>query len=174
MTRIPPQLARLRLFIVTTMMIAIIGAVSTVNIANAAGESTDILVRVIHDQYVRLTGTAVGSSRMFSVDDVKPPNGSKPLLSLGTLGLQSNIAGNCSMDFSTANNFRLRHTVSNKKLTSYILKYRNKRITRRKHTLTMPCNVLPTTLAFKRRGKFRNRVRSGIYSDIVTITVTTE
>lgn len=158
----------------TTIMLVIIGVLSTVNIANAAGESTDILVRVIHDQFVRLTGTVVGSSRTFSVDDVKPPNGSRPWVSLGSLGLESNIAGNCDLDFSTQNSFKLRHTVSNKLLTRYIMKYRNKKIRKNKHSLTMPCNALPTTLSFKRKGKFRNNVKSGIYADVVTITVTTQ
>ncbi len=155
-------------------MLAMIGVVGTFNTASAAGESTDILVRVIHDQYVRLTGTVAGSSRTFSVDDVKPPDGSRPWVSLGSLGLESNIAGNCDIDFSTQNNFKLKHTVSNKRLTRYILKYRNKKIRKNKHTLTMPCNALPSTLSFKRKGRFRQNVRSGIYSDVVTITVTTQ
>ncbi len=173
MTINPPLFARSGQCIIASMILIAL-SVLMVNTARAAGESTDIQVRVIYDQYVRLSGTAVGASRTFSVDDVKPPDGSKPLLSLGTLGLESNFAANCTMDFSTQNNFKLRHTVSNKRLTRYILKYRNKRITRTKNSLDLPCNTTPSVLAFRRRGKFRNNVKSGIYADIVTITVTTQ
>ncbi len=174
MTKNLPLFARPGLFLVTTILLVTLGMLTMLNTARAAGESTDILVNIIHDQYVHLTGTAVGSSRTFSVDTVKPPDGSKPLLNLGTLGLESNFAANCTMDFSTQNNFKLRHTVSNRRLTRYILKYRNKRITRRKHSLDLPCNTTPGVLAFKRRGKFRKKVKSGVYADVVTITVTTQ
>ena len=167
------QLPMIKMLMAT--VIASAGFPGTINSANAAGESTDIQIKIIHDQFVKLSGTVVGASRTFSVDDIKPPTGySSPWVSLGTLGLESNFAANCTMDFSTRNGFKLRHTVSNKRLTRYIMKYRNKKIRKHKPTVTLPCNTAPTTLSLKRRGAFRNNIESGIYADVVTITVTTQ
>ena len=111
----------------------------------------------------------------FSVEDIKPLNGGRPWVTIGLLGLESNITGSCTVDFSSKNRFRLRHTVTNRRLTNYILRYKGNRINRRNSTITLPsCNESVSNLQLKRRGRFRNNVQSGIYQYIVTNTVTTQ
>ena len=146
-------------------------------IAFAATDSTEIGLQVTRVDYVILTGTAVGASRYFSVDDIKPAGrrGPGPTVTLVTLGLESNMSGNCTLDFSTQNNFRLRHIVSNKRLTRYRLEYQGTRIKANKPQIILPsCNVANSPLDFTAVGRFRRRVEAGIYRDIVTIVVTTE
>ena len=144
--------------------------------AFAAGESTQVQIKVEHLNYVRLTGTAVGSSRMFSIADVKPVGNNRrgPKVVIGTLGLESNQSGNCTMTFSTDNTFKLRHIVSNKRLTRYRLFYLNKRITKNKNTRTLPCNSTNEPLYFQSVGRFRNNIEAGVYRDTVHLVVTTQ
>jgi len=82
----------------------------------AATEHSDIQINVIHDEYVRIVGTAAGASRMYSNYDVATwifPN----TVDLGTIGLESNMSGNCDFSMTTINNFRLLHTVTGESLT---------------------------------------------------------
>lgn len=146
-----------------------------VNFSYAATESTNVKIEVIHDEYVKLVGSAVGVSRTFSVEDVKPPSGSRPKIALGVLGLESNLAGNCTLNISTLNTFKLKHTVSNKRLTRYKLFYKGKTIRKNKNTtMTLPCSSSQSNLEFKSVGAFLNNIKSGIYSDTITLTVTTQ
>lgn len=144
--------------------------------AFAATESTQVQIKVEHQNYVRLIGDAVGSSRMFSVEDVKPVGNNRrgPKIALGALGLESNQSGNCTVTFNTDNTFKLLHTVSNKRLTRYRLHYLNKRITKNKNTRTLPCNSTVQPLYVQSVGKFRNNIEAGVYSDTVHIVVTTQ
>ena len=148
-----------------------------VSVTHAARESTFIELQVTYDEYVKLVGTVVGAVKTFSVDDIKPAGnrGPGPTVSVGSLGISSNLTGDCTLNFTTRNNFRLRHLVSNRRLTNYRLNFNGKRINRRRNTtMTLPCNSAPTSLDFTATGRFRRNVASGIYSDTVTIVVTTQ
>ena len=141
----------------------------------AANKTKLLKFDVTYTPYVNLLGSAVGISKFFSVEDIKPLDGSRPWVTIGSLGLESNISGSCTLDFASSNRFRLRHTISNRRLTNYILRYKGNRINRRNTTLVLPsCNEALSSLELKRRGRFRNNVQAGIYQDIVTITVTTQ
>ena len=149
----------------------------SLNIVHAANDTTSINLELTHTVFVNLVGTVVGAEKFFSVDDIKPAGrrGPGPTVSLGTLGVESNISGSCTLDFSTRNNFRLRHTVSNRRLTNYRLNYKGSRINRRNTTMVLPsCNEVQSSLDFTATGRFRRNVSSGIYQDVVTITVTTQ
>ncbi len=146
----------------------------------AATEHTDIQVNVIHDEYVKIVGTAAGSSRMYSNNDVANwifPN----TVDLGTLGLESNMSGNCALSVSTQNNFKLLHTVSGQRLTRYKLIYESHDFSETNNQgITLPCNFTPTNLQFAPTELvFGNLfpsllIESGIYRDIVTFVVTTQ
>ncbi|MEE9444596.1 MAG: hypothetical protein V3V19_02915 [Cocleimonas sp.] len=142
----------------------------------ATSDTSDINFSFTHTEYVNLTGTAVGASRYFSDNDVRPVgNGFGPKVSLGTLGLESNMPGSCTISFTSVNDFRLRHIISNKRLAGYRLFYRGKKVTRRRNEVVTPsCSVTPSVLELSTNKRFRRRVKSGIYQDIVTVTVTTE
>lgn len=143
----------------------------------AANESTQIDLQLTHIEYVNLIGNVVGASKYFSVDDIEPAgnSGPGPTVSLGQLGLEGNTVGSCTLDFSTINNFRLRHTVTNRRLTRYRLNYKNKKINKKNTSMTLiSCNEAQSSLDFTAVGNFRRNVKSGIYQDIVTITVTTQ
>lgn len=164
MIKIPPKF----------LSILFISAFSSSSLATT--DTSDINLSFTHTEYVNLTGTVVGASRYFSVDDVKPVgNGFGPKVSLGTLGLNSNMLGTCTISFTSVNDFKLKHIVTNKRLASYRLFYRGKKVTRRRNEVdTATCNVNPSVLKLSTNKRFRKRVKSGIYRDIVTITVTTQ
>jgi len=146
-------------------------------VATFAAQTTNTVeLEATYTPYVKLLGSAVGISKFFSVEDIKPLTGQlRPWVTIGSLGLESNISGNCTLDFSSQNRYRLRHTVSNRRLTNYRLRYKGNRINRRNSTIVLPsCNEASTPLQLQRRGRFRNNVQAGIYQDIVTITVTTQ
>lgn len=143
----------------------------------AVEDSTTIDLEYTHTEYVNLTGTAVGASKFWTVDDVQPvgnnPRG--PRVLIGTLGLESNVGGDCDLDFSTQNNFRLRHIISNQRLTNYRLRYRGTNITRnRNRQMTVPCNFNPSNFQFQSTGNFRQNPQAGVYQDIITVTVTSQ
>lgn len=144
---------------------------------NAAQDTTEINVDVTFTDYVNFIGSAVGASVFYSVDEIKPVGNNRrgPRVDIGRLGLESNSVGTCEVEFSTKNNFRLRHTVSNQRLTNYRLRWEGKNITRRRNRqMTLPCNTNASRIRFQAVGNFRNNPRAGIYQDIVTITVTTQ
>ncbi len=143
----------------------------------AAEDATDIQIDVTHTPYVNLIGTAVGASRYYTENEVKPVGNRRrgPRVLIGTLGVEANVPGDCTLEFSTQNNFRLRHILSNQRLTNYRLRYNRTNITRRRNrTMTVPCNLTPRNIQWQAVGNFRNNVRPGIYRDIITVTVTTQ
>lgn len=142
---------------------------------NAAEDSTSINMSVTHTEYVTLTGTVVGASRTFAESDIKPlPGKVGPKVELGTLGLKSNVPGNCAISFTTANNFRLRHQDTNQRLASYRLFYENQRINRRNNEITRSCNNDESPLQFSTARNYQQNVQSGVYEDKITVVVTTE
>ncbi len=146
----------------------------------AKTRQTDIELTLTHTEYVKLTGTAPGSSRQYDNNDIA--NWIFPsVVDLGTMGLESNVGGNCDLNFSTLNNFELLHTVSGNSLTKYKVLYQNQEFGRTSNpTLTIPCTTLPTNIQFTpTQVVFGNIfpalfIQSGNYRDVITVVVTTQ
>jgi len=150
---------------------------SSVVTLKAAQDTTEIKLDVNFADYVNFIGSAVGASVFYNVDDIKPVGNRRrgPRVDIGRLGLESNSVGDCEVEFSTKNNFRLRHTVTNQRLTNYRLRWKRRNITRnRNRQMTLPCNTNASRLRFQAVGNFRENPQAGVYQDIVTVTVTTQ
>lgn len=145
-----------------------------------ATEHTDIDISVIHDEYVRIIGSAAGSSRFYSNEQIANwifPN----VVDLGTLGLESNLAGDCDFSISTLNNFQLLHTVNSEKLTKYKVIYASQEFSETSNpTFSLPCDSIPTPIEFSPTELvFGNLfpsllISAGTYSDTITVVVTTQ
>jgi hypothetical protein len=140
----------------------------------AATDTTSVSLVIGQQEYVNMIGTAQGSSHNFSVNDIEPTGAVYPIVSLGTLGFESNNTGDCTLHISTANNFKLRHTVSNVKLTRYRLKYGGKNLSKLQPTKIFSCNTALSSLNFRAAGIFNPSPEAGVYNDVVTLTVTTQ
>ena len=163
---------------IITVCILITALLSQSN-AFAASDETDIDISVTHTEYVNFTGTAPGASRFYDNDDLV--NAIFPIaVNLGTMGLESNVAGDCDLNFSTLNNFRLLHTISNQNLSDYRILYEGQTFDQASNqVLTIPCNSTPTNLDFILTGGISfvgidPFVQAGVYRDIVNVIVTTQ
>jgi len=71
-------------------------------------DSTDITINVTKDEFVNFTGSLAGNVALpLTTADV---NGGTEIL--GDLGVTSNTAGDCTVTFSSANDFKLKHTTA--------------------------------------------------------------
>lgn len=144
----------------------------------AVTNDTEITISHTYTPYVNFTGTAPGASRFYDNDDIV--NFIFPVtVNLGTMGLDSNVLGDCDLDFSTLNNFKLRHTVSNQNLANYRILYQGQSFEEANNPqLTIPCNTAPTDIDFILTGwslaGFDFLIPAGIYRDVVNVTVTTQ
>ncbi len=147
--------------------------------ASAATDTSEINISHTYTPFVSLTGTAPGSSRFYDNSDVIffvfPV-----LTNLGTMGLQSNIEGMCDLNFTTANNFELLHTVNaNSSFGNYSIQYRNTTFDQSNNPqIQLPCTSNPTDLDFIMNGFSLNGINgfidSGIYQDVISVVVTTQ
>lgn len=151
---------------------------SSAQTLNAAEDSTDIELNVDVSEYVNIIGTVVGASKYYTADEIAPTgnNNRGDWITLGSLGFESNNTGDCDVEFSTQNNFQLRHTVTNERLTNFRLRYYGNNISRTKNQQQVyPCSVAVSGLQFQKVGAFwREDTQDGVYQDIVTITITTQ
>ncbi len=146
----------------------------------AATDQTNLEFDYTYTPYVKFIGTAPGSSRQYDNNDIA--NWIFPsVVNLGTLGLESNVGGTCDVNFTTLNNFDLLHTVSGSSLTEYKILYQTEEFGLTNNpTLSLSCNSIPTDIEFKpTQLVFGNIfpalfIQSGIYRDVVTLTVTTQ
>lgn len=146
--------------------------------SHAATDSTVIELSHTYFPYVNFTGTAPGASRFYDNDDLAflifPLS-----VNLGTMGLESNVGGTCDLNFTTANDFKLRHTVSNNNLGDYTIQYKGQTFSEASNpTLQLPCTSTATNLNFIINGisfaGFDFLLQAGVYQDIVTVVVTTQ
>lgn len=156
--------------------------------AFAATDETVIDLSYTYTPYVNFIGTAAGASRFY--DNGELASGFNTIwVNLGTLGLESNVPGNCDLSFTTVNNFTLLSTSSNGgnlgggSIGAYSLRYRNQVFGNAANPsnldTSLPCSSLATPIDFKLNRNFSfigfNRaIRAGVYQDIVNITVTTQ
>lgn len=146
--------------------------------ALAASDTTVIDISHTYTPYVNFTGTAPGASRFYDNDDLV--NFIFPLnVVLGTMGLESNVGGDCDLEFSTLNNFELKHTVIPTTGGDYTINYQGQTFgSANNPILTMPCTTTPTEISFILNNLtiigFDNAIPSGVFQDIVTVVVTTQ
>ena len=144
----------------------------------AAVDSTDIELNLDVPEYVNIIGTVVGASKYYTADEIGPTVAINrgDWITLGTLGFESNNSGDCDVEFSTQNNFRLRHTVTNQRLTNYRLRYEGSVISRTRNQQNVyPCNLAASDFEFQKIGAFwRENTQDGVYQDTVTITISTQ
>lgn len=160
------------------VLFASIAALVVPHMTKADTDSTDITISHTYTPYVNLIGTAPGASRFYDNDDIV--NFIFPItVNLGTMGLESNVSGDCDLDFTTANGFRLLHMVSGQNLANYEVLYEGQSFSQSANPgLTIPCNTTPTDIDFRILGLslagFDFLIPAGVYQDIVTVTVTTQ
>ena len=146
--------------------------------SHAATDNTVIDFSHTYTPYVNLVGTAPGAERFYDNDDLV--NFIFPLsVNLGTMGLQSNIGGDCDLEFSTLNNFELKHTVIPTTGGEYTINYQGQSFNANSNPiLTIPCTTAPTDINFILNNLtiigFDNFIPSGLFQDIVTVVVTTQ
>ena len=146
----------------------------------AVSDSTAIDISHTYTPYVKFTGTAPGSSRFYSNSVLT--QGQTPLAdNLGTMGLESNLIGNCSLDFTSDNTFKLLHTVSGVNLGDYTLRYSGLEFNEANNPqLELPCTSAATDLDFILNNKSKigigngKFIAAGIYQDIIHVVVTTQ
>jgi len=146
--------------------------------SHANTDSTTIELSHTYTPYVNFTGTAPGASRFYDNDDLV--TFIFPLsVNLGTMGLESNVGGNCDLNFTTANDFKLLHTVSNVNLGDYTIQYQGQQFNETNNPqLVLPCTTAATNINFILNGfsfsGFDFFIDAGVYQDVVNVVVTTQ
>ena len=140
--------------------------------AIAVTDTKTINLQVVQGTYAELTGTAIdggiGNINMDSITDNKT-------ISLGTLGVKSN-GSDCSIAFSTLNNYVLKHEQSGTQLKQYKLSYLGNTLSNNADASIKldSCVMTASALDFISVGNTPDEIEDGLYKDIVTIILTTE
>jgi hypothetical protein len=122
-------------------------------------------------ELLELYGDAFGEPKALDMDTIKAGT----TISLGGVGVKSNISGSCKVNFSTTNNYKLSHTtIIGEVLTSFSLKYADTTFSRGNTTaVTTSCNVSPSALTLNPAVVDPDKViKSGAYKDTIIVTVT--
>lgn len=149
--------------------------IASSSIALAATDSTDIEINVTKDAFVKFTGDLAGNvSKELSVAEV---NGT--WTSLGNLGTTSNTTGSCDLKISSVNDFRLQHDVDTNlylhATNKYSIVYSGATFTSGSSALTLAsCNNANSLMQIATPGFNANQVQAGTYSDVLTVSVTTQ
>jgi hypothetical protein len=139
------------------------------SVSFSATNTTDIELAVTENATVKLIGTAVGSQHNFTVDDLD-----NTTVSLGTLGVQSNFAGNCMMIISSLNNFKIKNMLSGDDLGVYSVNYRGNSYTAGvPNYFTQSCNIVPSPLDLV-SPHIPADIPAGLYYGSLVITVITQ
>ncbi len=145
------------------------------SIALAATDSTEIEINVTKDAFVKFTGDLAGNvSRDLTVAEV---NGT--VTNLGNLGTESNTVGGCDLSITSLNDFRLQHDVNSSlylhATNKYSINYSGTSFTSGSSGLSLAsCNNPASLIQIATPGFDANQVQAGTYSDILTVTVTTQ
>jgi len=164
-------------YLSTTLITGLLLATSS-SIAIAASDTKTIELEVIKGEFVQLTGSAIdGNSKTITMDSVKAGNPTD----LGTLGVNSNIAAedgktaNCTVSFSTLNNYSLNHEKSGSLLRKFYLTYKGSNISSNSDTdkdIVVSCSETASELKFTPNGNISDKIAAGAYKDTVTVVVT--
>ncbi|KAG1657075.1 hypothetical protein GQR58_023570 [Nymphon striatum] len=145
------------------------------SIAIAATDSTDIEINVTKDAYVNLIGSLSGNTSV----DLAEADVDGATTTLGTLGTESNTTGGCDVAVTSVNDFRLQHDTDaslylhgtgnytvNWAGTSYTSGAANTATLTTCNNAASAFNMVSPAIS--------GVVQAGTYSDIVTLTVTTQ
>jgi len=140
---------------------------ATSSVALAATDTKSVQINVTQSEFVNIIGTALTNVNTF---DSSQMNGSP--ISLGDLGLDSNLAGGCDISFASTNGYLLNNG-SGATLVSYELTFAGLPIPPVPVPLAIPCQFTPDALTFASTSALpaANTIAAGTYSDVVTITV---
>ncbi len=148
---------------------------ATSSMASAATDTTDIEILVTKDAYVNFTGDLQGNvTKTLALADVDATTST-----LGTLGTESNTTGTCTVDFTSDNDFKLKHTVDNTLFlhgaANYSLAWEGATITSGNPNSVSLANCDVAASNFDMTSPALPAVvTAGTYQDIVHITVTTQ
>ncbi len=145
-------------------------------------DSKTILLEAEVADYLQLVGTSVNGATK-TIDTVNTANAdgtavsSSTAKSLGTLGLTSNIPGNCTIKFTSINEFKLVGVAAGpltpaETLNTYTLEYAGASITNGGEKANLTCRTTePTNLQYLPNTSTQ-LVGRGTYTDTITVTVT--
>ncbi len=158
----------------STSLIASAVLLASSSVALAATNQNTINIKVTQDEFVNLIGTAftpATGSHVFTVADLVAAQTSATPLSLGTLGTESNILGNCGITFSSANSYELKNGSTS--LVAYSLNYNGTDVSTTP-LANQACQYTPTAIDFLPSAALpaANTIAAGDYTDVVTVTVT--
>ncbi|RVU84735.1 hypothetical protein EOL70_10815 [Leucothrix sargassi] len=140
--------------------------------AFAATDTKYIKMQVTQGTFAELTGSAIdGKINTVTMTDID----AKSVVPLGTLGVKSN-GDDCSIKFSTLNNFSLLNYSTNKPLTRYRLGYLGHNIaSNADQTIALnSCSLNDSLLTFAAIDNLPSEIDEAWYQDRVTITLTAE
>jgi hypothetical protein len=138
--------------------------------ANAADHSRSITLQVVVKEHIKLKGSMTTHGliaiKLADIQHEKPIN-------LGTFGIEASTQANCTIRFSSANNYRLQHTEqANRYLSSYKLNY-NGQLINSPTKIIADCNTGNGSLILIPTRSMGNVIPQGVYQDKLRITVTT-
>ncbi len=137
--------------------------------ANAANYSRSITIQVVAKEHIKLKGSAT-THRLTKIKfaDIQR---NKPI-NLGTFGIEASTQANCSIGFSSANNYRLQHVEqTNRYWVAYKLNY-NGQLINSPTKIIADCNVGNGVLLLIPSRSMDNVVPQGVYQDKLRIIVT--
>ena len=140
---------------------------ATSSVALAATDTKSIQINVTQSEFVNIIGTALTNVNTFTSDQMD----GNPI-SLGDLGLDSNLAAtNCSIQFTSLNGYTLQNA-SAATLVSYALTFDGAVVAAAPVAKT--CQFTPAALTFASTSALpaANTIAAGTYSDVVSIVVT--
>ena len=139
---------------------------ATSSVAFAATDTKSVQINVTQSEFVNIIGTALTNVNTFTSDQM---DGSA--IALGDLGLDSNLAGNCDVAFSSANGYKL-NNAGGATLVDYALTFDGAVVTAA--AVTKTCQFTPAALTFASTTALpaANTIAAGTYSDVVSIVVT--
>jgi hypothetical protein len=151
---------------------AILLATSTATFA--ATDSGTININVTQSEFVALTGTAFDNTAAapatFTTTALDASFGGAGL-SLGTVGLNSNLLGNCNIQFSSTNSFSLKDGTTT--LVGYGLTYDSTAVVAATD-ITKSCQFTAAALTLNSSAALpaANTIAAGTYSDVISVIVT--
>jgi len=147
---------------------------ATSSLAIAATDTTTVQINVTKNAYVNFIGTLSTSPTVAL--DVNTLAGTN---TLGTLGLESNTTGTCTVSFASANDYKLVHTVDNTlNLGVYSISYAGVTNTSGNSgndfvSAAGGCNATASNFDITHPA-LPAVVTAGTYNDTVTMVVTTQ
>ena len=138
-------------------------------------DNTNIIINVTKNDFVNFTGTVdTAATAGLSIAEV-----TNSTTSIGTLGVASNVTGDCDVDFSSENGYKLLNGgVALHGENTYLLSWNSSSIDAANPTVTLSgtsCNLANTALSVVTTGLTpANTIAAGTYSDTIAMTVTTQ